>query len=204
MSYGITDVKNGESQSVPAMHLFVEVTNKMKVEDAIRKLLKKLLIPILSPSADVDVVTTDYKGTPITHLRYRPDHISPLPFSLFAPSYAYVDRFLVIATQTESLKRIVDLATGRGQSLIQDNRFNEVRQLIGHESSGLAYVNLKAVSRLARGLLTQGPLAGFFTSNDKKSQDLLVLLQILETMNYVWSETDIETDRVRMVMYVAL
>ena len=204
VSYGLTNVKDGKNPGVPGMHLFVEVTNKMKVDDAIRKLLKKLLIPMLSPTSDVDVVSTDYKGTPITHLRCRPDHGSPLPLSLFTPSYAFVGRFLVIATQTESLKRIVDLATDPGQSLIQDSRFTEVRQLIGHESSGLAYVDLKAVSGLARGLLTQGPLAGFFISDDKKAQDLLVLLQILETLNYVWSETDIETDHLRMVMYVAL
>jgi len=205
VSYGITDVKNGESQSVPAMHLFVEVKDKMKVDDAIRKLLKRLPIPVLSPGSDGAVVTTDHKGTPITHLRYQADDGNPSPLlPLFTPSYAFVDRFLVITTQTESLKRIVDLATGPGQSLIQDNRFNEVRHLIGDESSGLAYVNLKAVSRLARGLLTQGPFAGFLTSNDKKAQDLLLLLQVLQTLNYVWGETDIETDRVRMMIYVSL
>ena len=70
----------------------------------------------------------------------------------------------------------------------------------------MAYVDLKAVSRLLREFITRGPLAGagFAEAGGRKAEDLQTFFQVLETLNYVRSETEFGGDRVRFLVYVAL
>ena len=68
----------------------------------------------------------------------------------------------------------------------------------------MAYVDLKAVSRLLRDLVAQGPLMGFGDAVGRKAQDLQNILQVLETLNYVWTDAQFQNDRLTFLVYVAL
>lgn len=88
--------------------------------------------------------------------------------------------------------------------MLKDRRFDEMRWLVREKNSGMAYVDLRAASRLFKGFTTQGSLAGFTKSGGKGKQDLHAVFQILETLNYMWSTAEVDGDRLRFLVYVAL
>jgi len=115
-----------------------------------------------------------------------------------------VDDILVIGSEVESLKRMVDLSRGRGASMLKDSRLGEMRRFVREKNNGMTYVDLKATSRLIKGLTSQGALGGFEKGRGQVVKDLRDFLQILETLNYSWSAAQFERDYVRITFYVAL
>lgn len=68
----------------------------------------------------------------------------------------------------------------------------------------MAYMDLRATSLLLRNPLNQGLVAGFFKSGGERGRDLQFFLQLLETLNYVWSQAEFEGEHVRFLVYAAL
>lgn len=205
-AYAVMGANKEGGLELPAIQLFFEVKNQSKVEASIQRLLKNPGVGSWFKEAGVDLRSTRYEGVPITSLRYQGNDMRVLLLSALTPCYAFVDGFLVIGSGLESLKQMVDLFKGRGLSMLEDKRFTETKRLFRGKNNGMAYVDLKAVSRLVRQFITQDPLAGagFAKSGGKRAQDLQAFLQILETLNYMWSETEFGGDRVRFLVYVSL
>jgi predicted Zn finger-like uncharacterized protein len=190
----------------PSMQLFLEVKDRSKVETSLQQLLKKPVIDTWFKEAGVDLIGISHEGVPITYLRYQGNDMRLFFLSALTPCYAFVDDFLVIGIGLENLKQVVDLSQGRGVSIGNDERFNGMKRLFSDRNSGMAYVDLKATGQLLRELITQGPLAGvgMSESGGRKAQDLQAFFQVLETLNYVRTETEFGRDRVRFLVYVAL
>jgi hypothetical protein len=113
-----------------------------------------------------------------------------------------VDSFLVIGTGLDSLKQTVDVARGRGAPLLKNPRFDEVKHLIRDQSSGLAYADLRGISRLAQGIMGGGPLASLVPSGEEGARDLHNVLEILGALDFIWAETEFDGDQVRVLVYV--
>jgi len=206
ISYAVMGPNEKGGVRFPGIQLFFEVKNRSKVEASIQRLLHKPMIRSWFKEIGVDLISTNHDDVSITSLRYQGNDMGLFFLSAITPCYAFVDDFLVIGTGIENLKEMVDLSKGRGVSMLKDRRFNETKRLFRDRNNGMAYVDLKAVSRLLREFITRGPLAGagFAEAGGRKAEDLQTFFQVLETLNYVRSETEFGGDRVRFLVYVAL
>jgi hypothetical protein len=205
VSYAIIDGKKAGGARFPAIQLFVEVKDRPKVEASIRRLLKTPVLRSWLKKATVDLTSTQYQGVPITSLRWHEGKKDSFFISAPRPSWSFVDDFLVISTSLESLKEMVDLSQGRGVSMVKDRRFRETRRLFRDRSNGMAYVDLKAISRVVGDPTpTRSLIPGITRSDNERVQSLRTFCEILETLNYVWSETEFEGDRVRVLIHVGL
>jgi len=203
-SYAIIGGGDQGHVPLPGVQFFFEVKDRSKLEVSLQRLLTKPVIRSWFKGADVDLVSRTHEGVPITHLRYNGDDMGLFFLSAFTPCYAFVDGFLVIGTGLENLEHMVNLSRGKGASMLKDRRFRRMKRFLGDKSSGMAYVNVRAISQLVRDFVPHSPLASFAESRVNGAQDLQALLRVLETLDYVWSETEFQGDRVRILIYLAL
>ncbi len=203
-SYAIVGVDQEGTIPFPAVQVFFEVTDPSKLEASIHQFLTGTVVRSWLKKTGVDLISTSYEGVPITSLRYQGGERMPFFLSAFTPSYAFVGDFWVFGTRLESLRHMVELSKGRGVSMLEDRRFKEMKQFFRGESHGMAYMDLRATSLLLRNLLNQGLLAKLSKSGGERGQDLQLFLQLLETLNYVWSQAEFEGEHVRFLVYAAL
>lgn len=203
-SYAIVGIDQEGTIPLPAVQVFFEVTDPSRLEASIQKSLKGTEVRSWFKKAGVDLMSTSHDGVPITSVRYQGGERMPFFLSAFTPSYAFVGDFWVFGTRLESLRRVVDLSKGRGISMLKDRRFEEMKRFFRSESHGMAYMDLRATSLLLRNPLNQGLVAGFFKSGGERGRDLQFFLQLLETLNYVWSQAEFEGEHVRFLVYAAL
>ncbi|NIO04293.1 MAG: DUF3352 domain-containing protein [Proteobacteria bacterium] len=203
-SYAVLAPNREGKLPLPGIQLFFELEDRPKMEASIGQLLGKPVIRSSLERAGLDLVNVNHEEIPITYLRYQGDDMRFFLLSAFEPCYAFVDDTLVIGSDLEGLKQMVDLSRGRGTSMLTDRRFSEVKPFVREKNNGMTYINLKATSRLLKGLTTQNPMGGFGEVQGQTLQDMQVFLEIMETLNYAFSTADFEGDRVRIVFYVAL
>ncbi len=203
-SYAVLAPNRGGSLPIPGIQLFFQLEDPPKMEASLGQLLGKPVIRSSLEKAGLDLVNVNHEEIPITYLRYQGEDMRFFFLSAFEPCYAFVDDTLVIGSDLEGLKQMIDLSRGRGASMLKDRRFNEVKRFVREKNNGMTYINLRATSRLLKGLTTQNPMGGFGKVQGQRVQDMQVVLEIMETLNYAFSTADFEGDRVRLLFYVAL
>jgi hypothetical protein len=206
-SYALMAANEAKGFYFPAMQVFLEVQNRSKVESSLNRLLKSPFVQLWFKQAGIDFITTEHEGVPITTLHSEGQRGQGFPLlPAFAPGYAFVNDFLVIGMGPKNLKQMIDLSSGRGATLSKNGRFSESRLLFREKNNGMAYLDLQGISQLLDGMIAKGAWegVGFTESRGKKAQDLLPYVKVLETLNYVRSETEFDRDRVRFLLYVGL
>ncbi len=203
-SYAILAPSREGNLPLPGVQLFFPLKDPSKMEASLRQLSEKPVIRLRLKEAGIDLLSVSHEEVPITYLRYQENDPRLFFLSAFTPCYAFVDDILVIGSEVESLKRMVDLSRGRGASMLKDSRLGEMRRFVREKNNGMTYVDLRATSRLINGLTNQGALGGLEKARGQVVTDLRDFLQILEALNYSWSAAQFERDHVRITFYVAL
>lgn len=203
-SYALLHPSRENNVQLPSLQLFFQTEHRAKAEASIGKLLGKPVVRKWFKKAGFDLVRMKYEDVSITYLRYQGDDMRLAFLSALTPHYAFVDDILVIGSELESLKQMVDLSKGRGAPILKDRRFNKMRRLIREKNSGVTYIDLRAASRLLKGLTTQVTMGGFTQIGAGGGYDLQAFCQVLETLNYIWSVAEFEDDRLRLLIYVGL
>jgi hypothetical protein len=203
-SYAVLNGSREGNVGFPGIQLFFQMKDRSKVETSLQELLEKPASRSWLKEVGVDLSNMNQGNVPITYLRYRGDDMRFFFLSALTPCYAFVDDILVIGSELEGVRQMVDLSRGQGSSILTDRRFNEVRRLVGEKNNGMTYVNLKAASRLLKGFSAQGMLRGAAGTGSEREEDLQVFFRVLETLNYLWSAIEFEGDRLRFLFYVAL
>jgi hypothetical protein len=203
-SYAVFDGSQKDGVKFPGIQLFFQIENRPKVEASMQQLLGTQVVKSWFNDVGVDLIEMNHEDVPITYLRYQGNDMRLFFLSTFTPGYAFVDDILVIGSELESLKRMVDLSQGRGVSILKDRRFKEMKRFVREQYAGMTYVDLRAASRMVKGLTSQGGIGGVTGAGGKGEQNLELFLEILEQLNYIWSVVRFEDDHVRVLFYVAL
>ena len=121
-----------------------------------------------------------------------------VPISL-TPGYAFIDDFLVISTNTSTIRKLIDTKRGEGASLTQDANFKRVESIFGKKSNSLCYVNIEKSLDIVHGLtgwvlsMREGQLSRIkkrkaalesreFETSEEKEKELRACQRRLDTM----------------------
>ncbi len=203
-AYAVFDGSQKEGMKFPGIQLFFQIENRPKVESSIQQLLGTEVVRSWFNDVGANLTKINHEDVPITYLRYQGSDMRLFFLSSLTPGYAFVDDILVIGSELESLKRMVDLSQGRGVPILKDRRFKEIKRYVKKQNAGMTYVDLRAASRMVRGLTSRSGIGGVTGAGDKGEQNIELFLDILEQLNYIWSVVTFEDDHVRVLFYVAL
>ena len=151
-AYVFNEVSTGGLFPIPKMAILVKVTDK----GAAQKFLDKLVDGINKQTAAVgeeqegetasalpgitgfqlQMAEENYKGSSLNLLE--------LPFlgKSLAPGYAFVGDFLVISSNAEALKKMIDTYKGDNPSLEKDENFQNAAKVIERKTNQIVYVNM--------------------------------------------------------------
>ncbi len=148
-SYVFNEVATGGLFPIPKMALLVKVKDKK----AAQKFLDKVVASVNQQTANLgqnaqqtgapaitgfqlQMAEESYKGSDLKLLE--------LPFlgRALAPGYAFVGDFLVISSNAESLKKMIDSYKGDAPSLVDDPNFQKAGKVIERKTNQIVYVNM--------------------------------------------------------------
>ncbi len=95
--------------------------------------------PTAAPAIQLKLEEIDYNGVTMKFISI------PLMGKGLAPGFAFLGDFLVLSTSTSSLEKMIDVAQGRGNSLLKDSNFVSVSKHLPEKTNQMGYVNTQRV-----------------------------------------------------------
>ena len=84
-----------------------------------------------------------YGGVPIRFISV------PLVGKGLTPGYAFLGDFLVLATSTSTLEKMIDLSQGKGNSLLKDSNYLSVSSELPEKTNQMGYINTQRIFDMA-------------------------------------------------------
>lgn len=147
-SYVFNEVATGGLFPIPKMALLIKVKDKKAAQKFVDKLVESVNKQTANLGQNADTATAAIAGFQLqmSQENYKGSDLSllELPFlgKSLAPGYAFVGDFLVISSNAESLKKMIDTYKGDAASIVDDQSFQKAAKVIERKTNQIVYVNM--------------------------------------------------------------
>lgn len=126
--------------------MMIESKNKAKIKVQLEEIIRSIEKSISAPGGaegqaealfKIETEPQTYEGVEITEIKL------PLVGAGFQPCYTFIDKFAVLSTSVEGVKKLIDVKEGKIKSLKEDAQYQIIANIVTPKTNQIGYVNIE-------------------------------------------------------------